>query len=157
MIHIHTNVILTLKADKMNLSIAVDSYSLLVVCIRLYSLAAQFGIERRAVLTGDFPLLSLPPSSLFLLSPYSSPQVPLYFLFPPTNSPSSASASQPPPNASAPHRTRTHTSVSPTAYLLPQSEVSEWWGSSWGSNEGLELRAWQGAICTVTPRRERQR
>lgn len=49
----------------MNLSIAVDSYSLLVVCIRLYSLAAQFGIERRAVLTGDFPLLSLPPLLFF--------------------------------------------------------------------------------------------
>lgn len=141
----------------MNLSIAVDSYSLLVVCIRLYSLAAQFGIERRAVLTGDFPLLSLPPL-LFFFYPLSLLPKSLFTSssLPPTLPALPQHLSLPQMLQPPPPYTHTHTSVSPTAYLLPQSEVSEWWGSSWGSNEGLELRAWQGAICTVTPRRERQ-
>lgn len=98
-----------------------------------------------------------PPSSLFLLSPYSSPQVPLYFLLPPTNSPSSASASQPPPNASAPPTVHAHTPLFPPL-LISYPRVR--YQSGEGLAEGV-MKGWSwepGRVRSApSPRGERDR
>lgn len=129
-----------------NLSAEMLTESLTVECIHLLSSAARFSLPP-PLPPFFFHQLPLLPKSLFASSSLFAslsqhcdfPASPDYF------------------TPHSPSHTHAHTPLSPPAYLIPQGEGSEWWGSSCGSNERLELRAWRGAICTVTSRRERQR
>lgn len=111
-----------------------------------------FPLSPPSELTLELPTSSSSPPFLFICSSSSSPQVALYLLLP--FRPTLPALLQPC------FSTHTHPHPHPPplplhAYLLPQSEGSERWGPSRGSNKGLMLWAWQGAICTVTLRKRR--
>lgn len=131
----------------MKLSAMILTERLLIACLHVFSAITRFSAEASLCCSSSSVIHPLPlhPKSLLLLTLFCCrtfpalprPSIPLLHHLPhlPTN---------------------VHLCL-PRLISSPRVRDQSGEGANWGSNEGLELRARQGAICTVTPRGARGR